>query len=655
MIVGAGYTGLWAARHALADDPGRDVARARRRDRGGRRLGAQRRLPVRLDHPRRRQRAHPLPRRAGHAASGWATRTTTPWSPTWARSASTPPSSPWARSTSPSPRGRPTSCPSTPTCSGSSARRSSCSTPTRCGPRWTPPPSSAACGPAATSGSSTPPGWRGGCWPRCSGPGRGCTSTPRSRRSRTTGDTVVLRGPHLHVRARRVLLATNAFPGLVAPIRRAVVPVYDHVLVTEPLSDEQWAAVGWRGRPGPVGRREPVPLLPAHARRADPLGRMGRPLPLREPGRPPARTGRAHVADPGRALPGHLPPTRRHALHPPLGRADRHDVAVHVHRRHPPRRARWRGRSGTPAWAWGRAGSALGWRSTCWPAGRHRAHPAGGRAQARRSRSRPSRCGGPRCRPPAGPSPAPTPTTAAAARGCACSTASASGSILRLRPAGALGARAKSPRVGCGVRSTRRPRDLGPAPADQRRDTGPPAPAPRAPAGSLRDGPPSGGAARGTGGNQGGISRRRCPSRRRRPRHRARARTDRPASSRGAGSRSAAISPSCSSIWNTNTAVSSGPELVGVQDELRRVAGSRRRPGEELLAPRFLHPSGRPGQVAAEAAVEEVDDGGHAEVVEASLQVLGVLALVDGDEDRTVVGAHGGVGAGAVAAAADHE
>ena len=98
-----------------------------------------------------------------------------------------------------------------------------------------------------------------------------------------------------------------------------------------------------------------------------------------------------------------------------------------------------------------------------------------------------------------------------------------------------------------------------------------------------------------------------------------------------------------------------GPELVGVQDELRRVAGSRGRPGEEPLSPRFLHPSGRPGRVAAEAALEEVDDGGHPEVVEASLQVLGVLALVDGDEDRTVVGAHGRVGAGAVVSAADHE
>jgi glycine/D-amino acid oxidase-like deaminating enzyme len=41
---------------------------------------------------------------------------------------------------------------------------------------------------------------------------------------RDGGATVAVTGPHLHVRARRVLLATNAFPALVAPIRRAVAP-----------------------------------------------------------------------------------------------------------------------------------------------------------------------------------------------------------------------------------------------------------------------------------------------------------------------------------------------------------------------------------------------------------------------------------------------
>jgi len=67
---------------------------------------------------------------------------------------------------------------------------------------------------------------------------------------RDGGATVAVTGPHLHVRARRVLLATNAFPALVAPIRRAVAPVYDHVLVTEPLTAAQWDAVGWRRRQG---------------------------------------------------------------------------------------------------------------------------------------------------------------------------------------------------------------------------------------------------------------------------------------------------------------------------------------------------------------------------------------------------------------------
>jgi glycine/D-amino acid oxidase-like deaminating enzyme len=52
------------------------------------------------------------------------------------------------------------------------------------------------------------------------------------------------------LRARRVLLATNAYPPLVRSIRRYVVPVYDYVLVSEPLSDEQRRAVGWERRQG---------------------------------------------------------------------------------------------------------------------------------------------------------------------------------------------------------------------------------------------------------------------------------------------------------------------------------------------------------------------------------------------------------------------
>jgi glycine/D-amino acid oxidase-like deaminating enzyme len=52
------------------------------------------------------------------------------------------------------------------------------------------------------------------------------------------------------VRARRAVLATSAFPPLVRAIRRYVVPVYDYVLVTEPLSREQRDSLGWARRQG---------------------------------------------------------------------------------------------------------------------------------------------------------------------------------------------------------------------------------------------------------------------------------------------------------------------------------------------------------------------------------------------------------------------
>jgi glycine/D-amino acid oxidase-like deaminating enzyme len=56
------------------------------------------------------------------------------------------------------------------------------------------------------------------------------------------------------VRARRVLLATGAYPPLARAIRRIVAPVYDYVLVTEPLTAEQRAAVGWANGQGIADR-----------------------------------------------------------------------------------------------------------------------------------------------------------------------------------------------------------------------------------------------------------------------------------------------------------------------------------------------------------------------------------------------------------------
>ena len=52
------------------------------------------------------------------------------------------------------------------------------------------------------------------------------------------------------VRASRVALGTNAFPPLLKRLSYYVIPVYDYVLVTEPLTSAQRGSIGWDGREG---------------------------------------------------------------------------------------------------------------------------------------------------------------------------------------------------------------------------------------------------------------------------------------------------------------------------------------------------------------------------------------------------------------------
>ncbi len=73
-------------------------------------------------------------------------------------------------------------------------------------------------------------------------------SPVRSLRKTATGVSVVTEGGV--VNARRVLLATSAYPPLVRAIGRYIAPVYDYVLVTEPLDERMRAAVGWPARQG---------------------------------------------------------------------------------------------------------------------------------------------------------------------------------------------------------------------------------------------------------------------------------------------------------------------------------------------------------------------------------------------------------------------
>ncbi|WP_106400789.1 NAD(P)/FAD-dependent oxidoreductase [Actinocorallia populi] len=59
------------------------------------------------------------------------------------------------------------------------------------------------------------------------------------------GDAVELHTPQARVRARQVVLATNAFTSLLGMRKYSVVPVYDYVLATQPLTPAQLQSIGW--------------------------------------------------------------------------------------------------------------------------------------------------------------------------------------------------------------------------------------------------------------------------------------------------------------------------------------------------------------------------------------------------------------------------
>lgn len=50
--------------------------------------------------------------------------------------------------------------------------------------------------------------------------------------------------------AQHVVVATSAYSGWLSRLQRLFVPVYDYVLVSDPLSDEQLASIGWQRRMG---------------------------------------------------------------------------------------------------------------------------------------------------------------------------------------------------------------------------------------------------------------------------------------------------------------------------------------------------------------------------------------------------------------------
>jgi glycine/D-amino acid oxidase-like deaminating enzyme len=63
-------------------------------------------------------------------------------------------------------------------------------------------------------------------------------------------DGIVSRTPKGTVRAKKLVLATNAYSHLIPQARRKQVPAFTYIVLTEPLTPARLETIGWRGREG---------------------------------------------------------------------------------------------------------------------------------------------------------------------------------------------------------------------------------------------------------------------------------------------------------------------------------------------------------------------------------------------------------------------
>ncbi len=79
-------------------------------------------------------------------------------------------------------------------------------------------------------------------------------SEPETEGAAASGRALV-KTTHGAVSAERVLVATNAFCSVLPQLRKYMMTFYAYIILTEPLTDEQWSRVGWRSRAGMEDRR----------------------------------------------------------------------------------------------------------------------------------------------------------------------------------------------------------------------------------------------------------------------------------------------------------------------------------------------------------------------------------------------------------------
>ena len=131
----------------------------------------------------------------------------------------------------------------------------------------------------------------------------------------------------------RAIIGTSAYPSPLRAIRRYVAPVYDYVLVTEPLTTAQLCSLGWQNRL-PVRTQATSSTTTGSRLITASCGAGTTRSTTTEATSDPTATSARHLHQARRALLRHLSPAAGNPIHPPLGRRDRHLYQVLRHIRH---------------------------------------------------------------------------------------------------------------------------------------------------------------------------------------------------------------------------------------------------------------------------------------------------------------------------------
>ncbi len=121
------------------------------------------------------------------------------------------------------------------------------------------------------------------------------------------------------VRAPVIVLAGEAWLTQLAPLHRQLVPLYSLIVLTEPLTDAQWAEIGWAGREVVASTRLSIDYLSRTEDGRVLFGGRGAPYRFGSPIRPGVRPARPDARAPARLRPRVVPGAARRPSSPTPG------------------------------------------------------------------------------------------------------------------------------------------------------------------------------------------------------------------------------------------------------------------------------------------------------------------------------------------------